>query len=83
MVPFGLAQNPQVGVFGELGMQQFESDLAVEPRIVCMPDISHPARADFVNDAIVRDFLDDHCVCSLYRLLSDLIGQRYNEFDAA
>lgn len=49
-----------VGVLREFGRQQFQGDLASQPRIFSQPHFAHPARAEFTGDLIVRNGLSDH-----------------------
>ena len=40
--------------------QEFESDKTVETNVLSLVDDTHPAAAEFLNDAVVRDGLADH-----------------------
>src|ERR1700722_265972 len=44
--------------------QEFESDKTVKARVFGLVDNSHASAAEFLDDAVVRDDLADHGVCS-------------------
>src|SRR5215470_5529261 len=44
----------------ELGGQYFQGQLAAQSRVFSQIDLTHPARAEFVEDAIMGDRFGDH-----------------------
>ena len=47
-------------VFGDFVGQEFERDKATEPCVLGLVDDTHPAAAELLDDAVVRDGLADH-----------------------
>jgi hypothetical protein len=52
---FLLEPRQAIRVPRELGGQYFQGQLAAQPRVFGKIDLSHPARAEFVEDAIMGD----------------------------
>lgn len=48
------------GMRGELGRQDFERDLALEPNVLGQVDLPHPAGAQPVGDPVVGEHPTDH-----------------------
>ena len=49
------------GLQESLQVWELEGNEAVQPRVLCFVDHTHPAAAQFFDDAIMRDGLADHC----------------------
>ena len=47
-------------VFGYIVRQELESDKAAELHVLGLVDHTHPAAAELLDDAVVRDGLADH-----------------------
>src|SRR5262245_3225602 len=66
---FLLESRHAIRVSREVGGEYFQSQLAAQPRVFGQIDLTHPARAEFVEDAIMGDRSRDHfsifvCNCS-------------------
>ncbi len=57
---FALKTGENLRVFGDIVRQEFEGDKPSELHILSLVDNTHPAAAEFFDDAIVRDGLADH-----------------------
>ena len=42
----------EFGIVGELGVQQFDRDVAIEQRVLRLPDHGHAAASDLANQPI-------------------------------
>ncbi len=50
-----------LGIFGHIVRQEFEGDETMKPGVFSLINHSHTAAANFLDNAIVRDGLADHC----------------------
>ncbi len=57
---FALKAGESLRVFGYVVGQELEGDKATELHILSLVDHAHPATAEFLDDAVVRDGLADH-----------------------
>ncbi len=57
---FALKPAERLRVFGDVVGQELKGDKAVELDILSLIDHTHPAAAEFLNDAVVRDGSPDH-----------------------
>ena len=59
----GLSLAPEtlqsLGILGDLVGQELQSDKAVEASVLGLVDHTHPAAAELLDDAVVRDGLAD------------------------
>ena len=58
---FGFAAKAAegLGIFGEVVGKKFQSDEAVEARVLSLVDDSHAAAAEHLDDAVMGDGLSD------------------------
>jgi hypothetical protein len=59
---FTLKAAERLRVFGDVVGKELESDKATELYVLSLVNHTHPAAAEFFDDAIVRDGLADHAV---------------------
>jgi hypothetical protein len=52
-----LKPSQRLGIFGNLIRQEFQGDKSVKSYVLSFVDDTHPAAAQFLNDAIVRNGL--------------------------
>ena len=57
---FALESSDGLGIAGKLIGQEFDGNEAMQPRVLGLVDDTHPASAQFLDDAVVRDGLPDH-----------------------
>ena len=57
---FSLETSQRLGVFGYFFGQELQRDKSVEGYVLGLVDDAHPAAAELLDDAIVRDGLVDH-----------------------
>jgi len=57
---FALESRQRLRVFGYIIRQEFESDEAMQLYILGFVHHTHPAPAQFLHDAVMRDGLSDH-----------------------
>jgi len=64
---FGLAleTGAPLGACGELGREDFQSDFAIELRVLREIDLAHAALSQLLDDAVVRELSADHGVTSM------------------
>ena len=55
-----LKSRQRLWIFGHIVRQKLERDEAMQSRVLSLVDDAHPAAAQFLDDAIVRDGLADH-----------------------
>ena len=49
-----------LGVLGDFFGQELQSDKTIEPGVLGLVDHTHPAAAELLDDAVVRDGLAEH-----------------------
>ena len=57
---FSLETSESLGVIGHFVGQKLESDEAMEQSVLGLVDHTHPAAAELLDDAVVRDGLANH-----------------------
>src|SRR5882724_6637688 len=57
---FSLETSQGLGVSGDLVRQKLQGNKTMESRILGLVNHTHPATADFLKDAVVRDGLANH-----------------------
>jgi hypothetical protein len=62
---FALKAAECLRIFGYLVGQELEGDESVEFDILSFVDNTHPTTAQFLDDAVVRNGLTDHCGAGL------------------
>jgi len=61
-----LEASESLCVFGNIVRQELQSHKAVEFDVLCLVDNTHPAAAEFIDNAVVRDRLADHGATPCY-----------------
>jgi hypothetical protein len=57
---FPLKADQRLRIAGNFFGQEFESDEAVQPRVLCFVNDTHAAAAEFLEDEVVRDGFANH-----------------------
>ena len=57
---FALEAAQRLWIFGDLVGQEFQGDKAVQLQVLGLVNHAHPAAAELLDDAVVRDGLADH-----------------------